>query len=161
MVNQKTILLLVAAVALVASPCFAQDTAAADMVTADTIDAMNATEMNATAADATEMNTPAVTEFPEFNYTTIFPGGMFDAAAYSNWLGEVSTFYQGIYEMYAGEGAQALEALYGGFSMPATGAIGGFGGFQMPNFGGLGWYPGQFANQWAQGAEAVASSLTG
>ena len=153
MVNQKTVLLLAAAVALVASPCFAQDTAAADMVTADTIDAMNATDMNATAAEAAAP--PAVTEFPEFNYTTIFPGGVFDAAAYSAWLGEVSSFYAGIYEMYAGEGAQALEALYGG-------GIAGFtGGFQMPNFGGFGWYPGQFANQWAQGAEAVVSSLTG
>merc|ERR1712242_511579 len=93
---------------------------------------MNETMGNATASSAEE-GAPAVEEgaaagYPVFSYEAIFPGGIFSAEAYGNWLRAVSAYYTNMYtNMY-------IEAAYSAAFNPATYFTGSYGGYGFPGF---------------------------
>ena len=159
---RKTLALVLLLVACLASVSWAQDSMT--MTEVDAVPAemsANATDAIANATSAEEAGAAAggAPQFPVFNYETIYPNGIFNPEAYSQWMQEVTQFYTNIYEMYAGEGVQALEQFYGAGQVfnPFTAYTQYLGAVSQPftytgGFGG--WYPGQ-------GVEAVVSSLSG
>ena len=89
-------------------------------------------EEEAAAAAATP---PAPLEFPVYNYTTIWPNGIFNPAAYEAWTADVGAYYASLYDQGVASAASAVEApiasYFSGASIPAM----------------TSWYPGQYAEQ--------------
>merc|ERR1711871_900562 len=96
---------------------------------------MNETMGNATASSAEE-GAPAGD--PVFSYEAIFPGGIFSAEAYGNWLRAVSAYYTNMYtNMYTEAAAaetSAIESAYSAAFNPATYFTGSYGGYGFPGF---------------------------
>merc|ERR1711977_7933 len=113
-----------------------------DMIGDESAAMLNASlETNATAQQDEAPPADGI-EYPVFNATTIFPGGVFNPQAYSAWLEEVSAFYTNLYSQGASRMMQIPRMPYTG-RMPFTGAI--------PNIGYTGytggWFPGRYAEQ--------------
>merc|ERR1711977_771282 len=124
------------------APAKAQEPQAGDMIGDESAAMLNASlETNATAQQDEAPPADGI-EYPVFNATTIFPGGVFNPQAYSAWLEEVSAFYTNLYSQGASRMMQIPRMPYTG-RMPFTGAI--------PNIGYTGytggWFPGRYAEQ--------------